>query len=711
MQKSIHRFAPAVLVIAFYAGAQEWRVPAVSLPASATHPLVACTAEELGRLRAAYAGRGAAHDVVAGAVEAGDEALTREITFPPRGGQHNQWYQCEKCQLGLRTIDATHHQCPRCKTVYSGEPYDDVVFSHVHGRNLRAAQDAAWAYAITGKRPYAEFAAKVLLGYAQRYRQYPFHDSRLRVGDKASKSGGRLYEQTLTEASAFVGSIAPAYDLIQASGVLSPEDDRAVREGLILPMLRTIDGYKAGKSNWQTWHNAAMLWGGALLGDAAWVTKALADPNNGFAFQMANGVTSDGMWYENSWGYHFYTLSAMVDIAEGARRLGIDVWSHPSLKKMFLIAPRYAMADGSLPRFGDDVRTYANRSPSLVEAAYNAYHDPQLAAELASGVTWESVLLGRPPVAKAERPKPRGSDVFPGAGHAILRTQGNAGLTAALTFGPYGGGHGHYDKLSFVLFGYGKEIGVDPGRASSQAYRLPIHKDWYKATLGHNAVLVDGASQAPATGKLEVFAANESYAAVVASCDAAYPGTSYRRVLCLTPTYAIVVDELSSEKEHRFDWLFHDRSASVKAMPAGKGADAEALPFPGRSYMRNLASTSTDGPIRVDFNASAMTTRLAMAAAPQTEVSTADGPASSVLDRVPMAVVTRKGKTALFAATIEPAATGHQPAITAVSAGQTGDGINVQIENGSEPETLTLSRELKLTLTRGQTLLLSGEPH
>ena len=43
------------------------------------------------------------------------------------------------------------------------------------------------------------------------------------------------------------------------------------------------------------------------------------------------------------------------------------------------------------------------------------------------------------------------------------------------------------------MFCHGRELGVDPGRARSQAYRLPIHTGWYKATVGHNAVLVDGA--------------------------------------------------------------------------------------------------------------------------------------------------------------------------------------------------------------------------
>jgi hypothetical protein len=176
-------------------------VPRVELPRPEKHPMIACTPEELGRLKAAYAGNGREQEAVARVIIAAGGQLGRPVVFPPRGGQHNQWYQCDKCQIGLKTVDATHHQCPRCKTVYSGEPYDDVLFAHVHNRNLRAMSGAAWAYAITGEEKYATLAAQVLVGYASRYKKYPYHDSGAKTGKQASKSGGHLFEQTLNEAS------------------------------------------------------------------------------------------------------------------------------------------------------------------------------------------------------------------------------------------------------------------------------------------------------------------------------------------------------------------------------------------------------------------------------------------------------------------------------------------------------------------------------
>ena len=444
------------------------------------HPFLACNSEELARLQNAYQSSGREHDIVANYARQADRFLNKPVSYPIRSGQHNQWYQCETCEIALKTIDDTHHQCPRCEKVYTGEPYDDVIFSRRHNRNLSQMTTAAWAYAITEQKKYAEYAAKILLGYAERYSKYPYHSAHR---NPKSRSGGHLFEQTLNEAYCMSRQIAPAYDLIYNSGVLSEAEHKKIQDGLIRPMLKNIDKHKAGKSNWQSWHNAALLAGGAMLKETDWIQRAIYDPKNGFKHQMNISVSNDGMWYENSWGYHFYTLSALVNAAESARRLRIDIWQDNTFKKMFTLGVYYTMGDGKLPRFGDDVNSSIKGKGYLMEPAYHAYRDPAILALLSDKPSFESILLGRKIGQTAEVPILE-SRVFAGAGHAILRTQGKARLTAAFTFGPYGGFHGHYDKLSFVFYGYGKELAVDPGRARSQAYRLPIHRNWYKATIG-----------------------------------------------------------------------------------------------------------------------------------------------------------------------------------------------------------------------------------
>jgi hypothetical protein len=644
------------------------------------HPYLTCTTEELGRLRRAYHSQGVDRQVVAGYVESAERFIDKTIVFPPRGGQHNQWYQCDKCQIALKTIDDTHHQCPKCGKVYSGPPYDDVIFSRQHSRNLQRMLTAAWAYAISGQEKFAEYAAKVLLGYAERYKNYPYHSaSRETTSSWGRKAGGYLFEQTLNEASSLATRIGPAYDLIHDSGVLSEAQHNKIRQGLLLPMLSSIDRNKAGKSNWQTWHNAAMLWGGALLGEPSWVEKAINADGNGLYYQMDVSVSKEGMWYENSWGYHFYTLGALVNMAETARHLGIDLWSDERLKRMFTLPVYYTMANGMLPRFGDDVNSSVRRIGRLLEPAYHAYQDPQMLPLLPNRSNFEAIRFGRSVQPETEPPKLE-SMVFEDAGHAILRTHGRAGLTAAMTFGPYGGFHGHLDKLSFVFFGFGKELGVDPGRARSQAYRLPIHTNWYKATISHNTVLVDGKSQKPAAGKLELFKCESDYTVAAATCTEAYTGVEHTRWLVMTDTYLLIFDALESDTGCQFDWTYHNKGYKVVCDLARNNVKLTDK-YKGGEYIRDCRQGTTADIINVRFEEQDVTTYLNMAAWEDTTISIGNGVGASITDRVPMIMIGRDGRNVHFAAVLEPVLTGNEPRVT---------GIQCAVEN--ESRTITITR-------------------
>ncbi len=628
--------------------------------------------------------------------------VEKPVTFPPRGGQHNQWYQCDKCEIALKTIDDTHHQCPKCGTAYSGPPYDDVIFSRQHSRNLQQMLTAAWAYTISGDKRFAEYAGKILLGYAERYDRYPYHSA---SQDTKSRSGGRLFEQTLNEASSMATQIGPAYDLIHDSDALSPASHQKIREGLLLPMLRNIDKNKTGKNNWQTWHNAAMIWGGALVKDPGWVQKAISDPQNGFQYQMGISVSKEGMWYENSWGYHFYALHALINTAETARRLDIDLWSDGRLKRMFTLPVHYTMADGMLPRFGDDTGSSVRSVARSFEPAYHAYKDHGILSLLSPKPTFESILFGRQTDIRADPPALK-SMVFEDAGHAILRAGGEAGLTAAMTFGPYGGFHGHYDKLSFVLFGFGRELGVDPGRARSQAYRLPIHSNWYKATISHNAVLVDGRSQQPATGKLLRFQQGDGYTAVAAGCDDAYPGVRHIRRLIMTDTYLLVLDQLRSDTEHRFDWLYHNRGRQVVCETADSSADV--TDYPGGEYIQNARQGATGDPICARFDDTETTTHVTMAAEQETTVTIGEGVGGSVTDRVPVAVIGRTGRGTAFAAVLEPVRTGDQPRVTGIELTQADGGLVAVVQRSEGSDTCKISADHDISMVRSdsQTLLI-----
>jgi rubrerythrin len=635
-------------------------IPDKQLNTTLRRPVISVTEPEMKRLKSAWASSGEAHNVLARRFARADEEIAAGLTFPPEGGQHNQWYQCDSCQRGLTTIDAHHHKCPSCNRIYSGFPFDNVLYNRQHSRNIRSAEDAAWAWAVTGQKKYADFAASVLTGYAERYLNYPMvhagvNDKTIDIGAGKTgryRSAGHMQSQTLDESNTMIPAVT-AYDLIY--NTLSQQQKQDIEKNFLRAMAESINMNKTGKSNWQTWHNAALLYAGAVMGDGAMIRQALLDDKNGFTAQMKISVLPEGMWYENSWGYHYYTLSAMTHIAEGARRLGFDIYHYPVLRNMYLIAFDYLMNDGSLPRFGDAVQDSPARQ-GVNEKAWAVYKDDRLLTTLPSEISWDAIVLGRD-ITQKSPPLKTASKLIAGAGHAILATDGPGKLTAALSFGPYGGFHGHFDKLSFVFFGYGEELGVDPGRAASQAYRLPIHRDWYKASTGHNVVLVDGNSQKEAEGKCLAFSSTSSYAAITADAGPAFSNISHVRFILLTPDYLLVIDELKNNDglEHSYDWLYHNKGNKISCSLPEENMLLDKIPA-GYAYLRDITAHRSDKlqSIPVTVTGEKVNLYLTMAGEAGDEVYTANGPFSSTADRAPMVILRRKGQTVMFAAVIEP---------------------------------------------------------
>ncbi|MFA9477011.1 heparinase II/III family protein [Phycisphaerales bacterium AB-hyl4] len=638
------------------------------------YPMIATTPDRLERMRSAYQNSEQARTILdATFIEPARNVKGEPIHFPPRGGHHNMWYRCRDCEVPLNTLSDTKHQCPDCEHIYTGEPYDDVIFARQHAANLRNAWRSAWAYAITEDEVFARYTAKVLLGYSERYAGYEYrHASRNMDSEWAQRAGGRLDDQTLDEANFMARQIAPAFDLIRPSEALDSDSSDTIRENLIRPMLETIRRNQRGKNNWQSFHNAAYISGGALLDDAEqWVALAINDPAHGFLNQLEISITDDGMWYEGSWSYHHYSLQALVLLAMSAEHLGINLWDHPRFKRMYTLPLRYVMPDGSLPRFGNasdpKLSDMSSGGGLLSEPAYAALQDEQFRAMLPRTPTWLSVMYGSEAVeGRGELSTTTGSDVMPAAGHVVLRTNGDAGLAGAAVWGPHGGYHSHLDRLSFMWFAHGQELGLDRGRMRAQAYQLPIHTQWYRHTLSHNTVMVDEQAQRPADGELLYFAANDAYAAAVMQSDQVYEGVKHRRLWVMTPTYIVVFDALDADSPRRFDWLYHHAADDVSSDVA-----TDALDLTGRDdgfrYLRNTREGRTDEPIEFVFRGDDVATHLRMTADDDTWVMTGDGPSGTMDHRDPMVLVRHDEKQSTrFAAVIEPVKADAEPTVTQI---------------------------------------------
>jgi hypothetical protein len=169
--------------------------------------------------------------------------------------------------------------------------------------------------------------------------------------------------------------------------------------------------------------------------------------------------------------------------------------------------------------------------------------------------------------------------------------------------GPYGGPHGHEDKLSIELYAFGQAFIVDAGTYTYNK-RDPF-RPYFVSSHAHNTVLVDGKSQvrrwkrenlSPQTSPGNADR-NHPYATWISQPDFDYVAASYsdgygpfslkkpqnaqvienvvhtRRILFVKPDYWVIVDELQTSTPHRYCTLFH----TVPEMTLRRGTGNRAI--------------------------------------------------------------------------------------------------------------------------------------
>ena len=180
-----------------------------------------------------------------------------------------------------------------------------------------------------------------------------------------------------------------------------------------------------------------------------------------------------------------------------------------------------------------------------------------------------------------EMPSVKSRD-FPDAGLFVMRSDWTREARYLLfDAGPYGGPHGHEDKLSLEVCAFGQPFIVDSGSYTynkADPYRL-----YFVGSQGHNTILVDGLSQVrrwnranlhPKTcrGNYATWVSRPAFDYVEADYDEGYGSFSLqqpananlisdvkhtRKILFVKPDYWLIVDELQADKSHNYQLLFH----------------------------------------------------------------------------------------------------------------------------------------------------------
>ncbi|MGH7531360.1 MAG: heparinase II/III domain-containing protein [Gemmatimonadales bacterium] len=470
------------------------------------------------------------------------------------------------------------HRCPRCARTWSGERHDRSWVRYQHLWLAERAVDLATLAALEGDDAAAARARDLLAAYAERYWRYPNRDNVL--------GPSRLFFSTYLE-SIWVCNYLAAAAVLRAGELLDEATARAVHQ-LADEAATLIGDFDEGFSNRQTWNNAALTAIAVWFEDEELARRAI-EGSTGLLAHLGRGYGRDGMWYEGE-NYHLFALRGLLTACGWARLAGVDVAAEPEPAARLAAALR-APALSALPDFtfparkdarygvslaqpaflelweiglarlvrGEQYAVRGNDLPAWLHALYaqpgpepellEAYlHDidraPHTAHRARSSLSWWSLLEMLPSLPDVDEPWSPGSVLFEDQGLAILRAGGRC---VSLECGPYGGGHGHPDRLHLTLHADGVHWLPDPGTGSYVAPDL----FWYRSTLAHNAPRLDGASQAPGDAVAVCFDVQEEWSWVRARFE------DLARTVVAGPDYVVDVLELTGSEERLVELPWH----------------------------------------------------------------------------------------------------------------------------------------------------------
>lgn len=456
-----------------------------------------------------------------------------------------------------------------------------------HKANFFAMQKAGVLFQITGDEKYAIYIRDMLLQYAEMFPTLDKHPA------TRSYARGKLFWQCLNDANWLVYS-AQAYDCIY-----DWLDDETV-DRLNTDLFRPYADYISIENpqffnrlhNHSTWGNAGVGMIGLVMDDEELIDRALyafdierdssSSDNDGgslnlkgyreggFLAQIDHSFSPDGYYTEGPY-YQRYAMYPFLIFAQGLANkkpeLNILNYRDGLLLKAVHALINQTNSQGEFFPINDAQKGMSLSSRELVSAVSMAYHYGGNDTGLLSIIEQQ----GRVPLNDSGLAAAKGiadgkavdydfksMELTDGANGdegaiGIIRADN---LTLVMKYAKHGMGHGHFDRLGFLLYDQSGEVIQDYG--SSRWVNIE-HKDgggylkenhsWAKETVAHNTLVVNkdshfdhnvkAADKSP--GKPYYFASNDDIQIVSAKELNAYEDIEMQRTMAV-----VNIDELEN---------------------------------------------------------------------------------------------------------------------------------------------------------------------
>jgi hypothetical protein len=598
--------------------------------------------------------------------------------LPERQAGYFHDFFCPEHAVQL-TFDPHHphrHTCPIDRSVFSGEPFDSAWLWSVNDILSDAALKLAFrAFLFAGQNDVSNDSARakeILLGYADRYRMLP------RAPGIPPKYPGHAMWSSLDE-SVWIIRLVWAYSLLSCA--LSAAEHKQICDGLMQPAADHIrQTCRTDIHNITNWNNAALTTLAIGLGDAALLLEALDGPT-GLRAQLAQGVRLDGLWWEGSLSYHYYTLAALIWTMRVLRASGRPLDDNGIIRKMFAAPIALAFPNLSLPAMNDCWYTIGLTgsvghgipdAAGLYEIAYGWYGDPEFAWILGENyarhprTSVEALFDGAESIPAVTEPSLVSTHMLE-SGIAVLRTSESRENQTCLILraSPRGSSHDHPDQLSIQLFAHGAHLSPDLG---TPGYGIELTNTWYRETISHNTVLLDGCSQPLASARITHFRIKDNTAVLQARVswgEGAYAGVQMHRIILWRETYFIDAFLVDCQRPHQIDWTYHsigELSEYPESKKSAGGLESQL------GYDRIVSATEICWAENVRFVWRTNSARLALFFAPRPgeEVLMGQAPSNPASESLSLIVRRQTSSSATFLSVFCPWSSDEKPVVRRV---------------------------------------------
>lgn len=386
-------------------------------------------------------------------------------------------YYCDKdgSELIFDINNNKYFECPTCHYKYTDEKRKRAWVTKYRYKIFASLEDYSRKYLENSNPKILSYIIEALNYYSLNYDKFIIHDKNGEIYKDittASKRCGRITAQGLNEAMI---SIQLVNCLDNVGSKINEKTRNNVFNLLFFPMYELLKPQINKIHNICCYEICAIAMMGIISNNHEMLDFAFSSPYS-FYHQLDLGITSDFLWFEGSFHYHFFVLKPILELLKLAKVYDYDIPEkyYEIARKMLIQGFKCSFSDCSLPspndgwpkrhlsdylyvyKLGNEI--FKNEFSNLIESINNRKNSLKTCH-------------------------------FIDTGFSLLK---NKYWNVFIKYKDNNLNHAHPDKLNIEIKCNDSFLTHD---LSTSGYGSEISQNFYKKTYSHNTIVIDGKNQ------------------------------------------------------------------------------------------------------------------------------------------------------------------------------------------------------------------------